>query len=437
MLENVSYQRHHQRRNSPSKPSIKSLAIELPTKKLTAAILGISASAVLVLTTPNAHAEEKAEENAASITDALTSGKGFGSFRLRYEGVDDDAAADDANALTLRTLVGYKTGSFNGFSGVVSAEDVRIVAGEGDYSVPPTGYQTGEYAVIADPETTELHEAYVQYSSEMFSARLGRQAINLNNQRFVGAVAWRQDFQTFDALQLAYRPIKDLSLSFTQIDQRNRIFAEAQDIDSSDQLYDVSYKTPIGTVAGYYYSLEADTADDSLDTVGAFLAGNKKFGEFPLLYRAELATQELGDAEADYAHFFAGTKVGMVNFGLGYELLGSDDGGYGFATPLATLHKFNGWADKFLVTPAEGLQDFYLSVGTKVSGFTLKAVYHNFTSDEENAVGEDDLGSEINLLAVKKFGRYTVGAKYANYSEGDFSPREDTQKIWLWTQVAF
>ena len=52
----------------------------------------------------------------------------------------------------------------------------------------------------------------------------------------------------------------------------------------------------------------------------------------------------------------------------GYELLGSDDGKVAFNTPLATKHKFNGWADKFLGTPKEGLEDVYLTAKGKVSG---------------------------------------------------------------------
>jgi hypothetical protein len=33
----------------------------------------------------------------------------------------------------------------------------------------------------------------------------------------------------------------------------------------------------------------------------------------------------------------------------------SGDGVIGFSTPLATLHKFQGWVDKFLTTPANGI----------------------------------------------------------------------------------
>ena len=56
------------------------------------------------------------------------------------------------------------------------------------------------------------------------------------------------------------------------------------------------------------------------------------------------------------------TKLYEVNLTLGYEVLGSDDGKKGFATPLATGHKFQGFADKFLTTPNDGVQDLYVGV---------------------------------------------------------------------------
>jgi hypothetical protein len=120
---------------------------------------------------------------------------------------------------------------------------------------------------------------------------------------------------------------------------------------------------------------------------------------------------------------------------LAYEVLGSDDGAYGFSTPLATLHKFNGWSDQFLGTPAQGLVDVSISVSGKVAGGSWLAAYHDFSADESSAT-IDDLGSEINLQYVKPFGgHYTAAIKYASYS-GE-SGRVDADKIWLWLSTKF
>jgi len=53
---------------------------------------------------------------------------------------------------------------------------------------------------------------------------VGRQRINLDNQRFVGAVAFRQNEQTFDALRVANTSVKGLSLSYAFVNQVNRFF---------------------------------------------------------------------------------------------------------------------------------------------------------------------------------------------------------------------
>ena len=62
---------------------------------------------------------------------------------------------------------------------------------------------------------------------------------------------------------------------------------------------------------------------------------------------------------ADYWLVDLGLNVSAWRLGLGYEVLGADRGlpFTSFQTPLATLHKFQGWADKFTVTPPNGIQD--------------------------------------------------------------------------------
>ena len=46
---------------------------------------------------------------AADLKDALTDGKFSGSFRLRYEYVDQDGFNQTAEAFTLRSVLGYET----------------------------------------------------------------------------------------------------------------------------------------------------------------------------------------------------------------------------------------------------------------------------------------------------------------------------------------
>ena len=378
--------------------------------------------------------------NADELSKALTAGKVSADFNLRYETVEQDNALKDASALTLRSRLAYTTGKVSGWSAMMEVEDTRIVLGQGDYSVPQTAYNSGIYSVIADPEHTELDQAYVQYSSDTFSAKIGRQLIAWDGQRFIGHVGWRQDRQTYDGISAKYSPNKALSLNYAYLTQRNRIFAEAQDQDSKDHLFNGAYQTALGTVTAYAYLLELDNnTDNALDTFGASFVGSSMAGETKLLYSLEYATQSNksagSDFDADYMLIEGGAVFNGMTAKLGYEVLGSDNGAYGFSTPLATLHKFNGWADIFLTTPAQGLVDTYVSLGGKLAGGAWTAVYHDFSADEASST-VDDLGTELDLSYVRNYGsNYSAGLKYTAYS-GD-SGRVDTDKLWLWLGAKF
>ncbi|NJM55301.1 MAG: hypothetical protein HC841_04765, partial [Verrucomicrobiae bacterium] len=104
--------------------------------------------------------------------------------------------------------------------------------------------------------------------------------------------------------------------------------------------------------------------------------------------------------------------------GAGYEYLGSDNNA-GVRMPLSTLHAFNGWADVFLTAPApaNGFQDLYFIAAVKLPyEVPLRFIYHEFFS----AKGGANYGSEFDIVASKKFGKYfTALVKYAHYDAGD------------------
>lgn len=392
---------------------------------------------VIFLVSLFAIVQGKAEE-AKSITEAISSGKASWEFRVRYETVDQDNSLADADALTLRTKLAYKTGTYSGFGATVEFEDSREIFSVDDFSVPPAGVRPGQFSVIADPETTELNQAYLSYEKDGLAVKLGRQVIALDGQRFIGPVGWRQDWQTFDAATVSYKK-NDFTALASYISKRNRIFGEEADIDSEDVLLNTSFKTPIGKIVGYVYLLEVDNnTNNSLDTYGVSLQGSRKIGENKLAYVIEFAKQDSNDTfDADYLFAEAAYTVAGVTGKLGYEVLGSDNGEFGFATPLATLHKFNGWADLFLTTPTVGLTDLYFTLTGKAAGGKWLAVYHDFSADEGAAT--DDLGSEINLQYSRSIGKnYNAGIKYAAYEAGDVEfQKVDTDKLWVWFGAKF
>jgi hypothetical protein len=119
---------------------------------------------------------------------------------------------------------------------------------------------------------------------------------------------------------------------------------------------------------------------------------------------------------------------------LGYEVLQGDSTS-AFQTPLATGHKFNGFTDKFLTTPADGIQDLYLNLATRtpadfaVPGVVLKAAFHEFFNEENGS----HYGSEWNFAAIKavgtSYGKYVFILKYADYDGDEFGT--NTRKLWL------
>lgn len=358
---------------------------------------------------------------ADSITEALKESKVSGAFNLRYE--DVDATTAEAEAVTLRSRFTISSGSYNNFSAVVGFEDVRDVLGVDEKN-----------GILPDPEVTEVDQGFIQYKSEDYTAKFGRQVIALDNQRYVGHVGWRQDRQTYDALSVAGKS-GDFSYTAAYVYKYNRILGETADFDASTVLLNGSFASPIGKVTGYAYLLDNEDNNaeaNNHDTYGVRLTGATK-GDMPFTYTAEIATQSSDSFDALYYLFEGGTKVSGATIKLGYEMRGSDDGDYGFSTPLATGHAFNGWADVFLSPGDDGMSDLFLSVGGKVGPVSLLGVYHDYEADEGGA----DLGDEINLQATMPLGGgVTAGLKYAAFSEGDVGAA-DRDKVWAWFGYSF
>lgn len=378
-----------------------------------------------------------------SFIDALSNGKTKADFRLRLE--DVDTAVNDATAMTLRSRLSYTTNSYNQLSATIEVEDVRSVLGVNSYSVPQTGFNTGQHAAIPDPEVTELDQAYIQYKDSLLTAKLGRQVLTLDDHRFVGHVGWRQDRQTFDAARLQMSPAEDLNLDIAYIYKRNRIFAEALDAQAEDLLLNLSYNSPVGKLKAYAYLLDDETLNRQSDTYGIHLSGKRDTETASVFYNAAFATQQATQAgveyDPDYLLLEGGVAIADMDIKFAYEVLGSDNGQASFTTPLATLHKFNGWADVFVASTFTatalplGLVDTSVSIsgkiGSQVPGVKWSAVFHTYDSDQ----GSVDYGSELDLIASIKFNKhYSGGIKYASYNADNFSV--DTDKFWLWVGLS-
>jgi hypothetical protein len=344
--------------------------------------------------------------------------------RARYEYADQDGA-DQSNAGTLRARVGLESQTYYGLSGLIEFEASRAADTQ---RYRKGGYDISGKTVIADPETTELNRLQLQYKYDGGVAIVGRQRIILDNARFIGNVGWRQNEQTFDAASYKNTMIDGLSFYYAYIDQVNRIFGDDapganKKYDSDSHLINATYDEVDGhTFTAYAYLLDFDNSDDnSSDTYGgSYTFKGKIADDYDFIGHAELAYQEdAGDNPFSYdaLYYHLNGSVGREGYTLkgGFEVLGSDDGDFAFRTPLATGHKFNGWNDQFLTTPADGLQDLYFGIGLPVPEFPVQLVYHYFMADD----GSDKYGQEIDAMVAHSFNKHTKAIAKVSYYDAD------------------
>ncbi|WP_444940275.1 alginate export family protein [Microbulbifer sp. ZKSA004] len=390
---------------------------------IAAIILGISGSQGIA-----------AENESATLTDALTSGQAGVNLRYRIENVDQDNMDDVAIASTLRTRLNWTSGSYRGFDAFFEVDNISEI-GNDNYNSTVNG--NTEHPVVVDPQGTEVNQAYLKYSGFNSMVIAGRQRINLDDQRFIGGVGWRQNEQTYDGLRYQFGGEGELQLDYSYIYNVNRIFGEDSDLSDLDgdiQLFHASYPlVEAHKLTAFFYNLDLDNAESfSSRTFGAAYRGDFVLFETQLSYaRQEDIGNNPSNFAADYYLAEVAAPLGPVKGKLGYEVLGSDDG-VGFSTPLATLHKFQGYTDKFIETPADGVEDLYLGASLALAGGDLGITYHSFEANE----GSADYGTEWNISYGHEFNEYfSALVKYAAYNAEDYS--EDTDKLWLMLTAKF
>ena len=404
----------------------------------------------------NAARQEEAEaESVSEFRQAMIGGKWWLKLRYRFENVDQANLANKSNASTLRTVLGYETADYNGFRALVEFEDVSVIGDENAYRSPVNGVPaTGPDArpMVADPKGTEVNRVFLGYRGITDTdLRVGRRRIKLDNDRFIGNVGWRQNEQTFDALTGEYSN-ENLGFFYGYVDHVNRVTGDQSasgNVRMGSHLINASYNWDnLGKLSVYGYLLDYTyAAASSTSTYGARFAGKNKHDSWALSYEAEYATQSdyadnTNDVDVDYMHGSLGYHNSGFTVQAGYESLGGTNSMNqleAFQTPLATGHKFNGWADKFLITPVGGLDDVYgkLAYSYQDGKGSIALVYHQFSQE----TGGGDYGNEIDAVWGHKLNAdLSVGIKYADYSADDAATGGqaiDTSKGWLWAAYSF
>lgn len=483
------------------------MTILKPVSRLAAAmaiIVAQGAGAVGLPDVSNVH-QGKVLPETGDISNAITNGKPDLLLRLRYEDVQDDipvgsplSGTEDADLLSLRAALGYTTARFNGFWARLEAEASNRLGSDNalnvdeDLTFPPgpAGSRIAEgHSLIPDNNFAEINEAYIGWRSPTggcpnapescngnTSVKVGRQSIIFNNHRWVGNIVWRQNNQSFDAIRIDNSSIPKLSVSYVYLDRVNRLFGDDSAFREyemhNSHLLNLGYQLPFGKLTAYGYLLDFNdnprtpfpegvgvgpgiTNFDS-DTWGLRYVGKYRLSDnFTLLAELEWANQDpSGDAgsnlkDNDYTNIEIGGAFDVaekpVVVKLGQETLGGN-GVNALQTPLATVHAFNGWADKFVgapggsATPAGGLKDTSLTLVVKgvMSGMIGKSKlvfqYHDFEADTVVG-GVKNYGDEWGVLFAKPFNKQWLGLiKYASFDDGGDGFSYDTEKLWVMAQ---
>ena len=370
-------------------------------------------------------------------------------IRYRHESVDEKGGTQDAGANTVRLRANFASAEMRGFSGFLELDHVEAL-GDQRYNDTRNG-ETG-YPVVADPQGTDLNQGWLQYKlSSDALLRLGRQRINHGNHRFVGASDWRQNEQTFDALRIETTALSGLAVDYAYVDEVRRVFGPedgvpAATLESASHLLNLKLTSlPAGTAIAYGYLLDFQNAPAlSSRTVGLRYEGSKSTGgSWSISWAVEYARQR--DAaenpvpiDADYRLVELRLADSNIQLFTGEEILSGEPGLHSpadnpaFQTPIATLHKFQGWADLFTTTPAAGIEDWYAGVAAAHRGWTAQAVWHEFTAES----GDSRYGSELDAsITVKLSAKLDFLVKLADF-RGD-EGFADTRKLWLQLHATF
>lgn len=429
---------------------------------------------------------EEAPEAEYTFMDSIKQGKPLTNFRLRYEGIDQDSyqgttptakKQDNASAFTLRSLVGWQTAPYKNFSFGLQITDVhefndnfndrRENESEHNNGLAAASLSKRKYPVIVDPGFTDVNQAFIDWTGiKNTRVRAGRQQLNLDNVRFIGDIGFRQNMQVFDGVSVVNKSIPNTEIFAAHFDQVRQITTELRqgNIDILNAKYRIS---PSEAVIGYGYfidvanlgqnngtttgistaaqggnglgtsqdSVKSATTDASSKTFGARLDGMHVIDPtWKVLYTAEYAKQDdyAGGSPFIDAHYFklgGGVVYNTWSVRIDHEKLSSNDGKYAFQTPLGTNHLFQGWADQFLATPRQGIEDTFISVSGSIEKAKLYAEYHVFKSDEKfQSLGHtagnpnlgDKYGTEFDVSVAYPLSNKLLGKlEYAKFNESD------------------
>tara|TARA_R100001369_G_scaffold63147_1_gene90099 strand:+ start:11205 stop:12488 length:1284 start_codon:yes stop_codon:yes gene_type:complete len=356
---------------------------------------------------------------------------GFGSL------IADDADAGFGVSTRLRLNAGYTIDAYQFY---VSLQDV-MVWGENRQLLPDD--ENNSFAVF---------EAWADINlGSGFSAKLGRQTLDYDDQRIMGSVGWTQQARNHDAAILKYAKEKfqmDLGLAYSQDYDNPSGFQSVGNAYNTTGFF--SYKTmqylylkenwknlngSLLLLNNGFQNFETDGTTpegiSNLQTFGTHL--DYKKGSFGAALNAFLQTGERQGALDVGGAYLLGLDLNYnatakVSLGAGVEIISGNDTSTSDKTeaffPLyGTNHKFNGFMDYFYVgnhANSVGLLDVHVSANFKLgekSSLLVKAL--NFSGEQALPSGEKSLGTELDLVFSQAFNGYSLQLGYSQMFAND------------------
>jgi len=303
--------------------------------------------------------------------------------------------------------------------------------------------ENGQGLGIGEKDNVGMHEAYMLLSNPFginnVIVKLGRQEVNLGNQRLVGAVDWTMQARSIDGILLGY-VAGDYGLAGFFYGKLNSeddpLAAVPVDVDLYVATWQGNFK-PFG-IGGTY-----EITDIFVQPVAKDLNVNTLYGRVTPVFdtdmakikvNLEFATQSGDAGSVDFSGYFYSIGAGATftdiawkpSISLNYDYYSGDDDNSGdidtFWAVLPTAHKWTGHADvanQFisfngtgllgLVSGSRkpGLKDLYAVITAKPTDkLALYFAPHYFQAAEDGLLGgEDDIGWETDLEASYKYSK--------------------------------
>lgn len=357
----------------------------------------------------------------AGIDGALTAGKAGGDIRAVYVDQDNERAED-----TYTTAVGgilkYETAAWNGIklgAGAYVSEKLGFASGSGDklnYDVLSS--KNGSYAYVG--------EAYIDYSANDFSLRVGRQLIDTP---FADTDDIRMHPNTFESVIASYGAIEKTTLVGGYI-TRWAGYDSGEDISEFKKLSEGSNgAVVIGltnesienlAIQGWYYGADKVADIYYADAVYA-IPFNETVG-LEISAQYALFSEDKNTAGADSGSdgkvygFGASLNVGPVTMGAAYNRGSNDEGktlsnGFGGGPFMTSM-------EEWTIDGMEDVKAYQVSAaidmaGAGIEGLSLTALYGSFKSAPSNTEA-----TEIDVIATYEINeRLGVDISYATIDD--------------------